>query len=244
MALHVRHLLSGAEHVRSGSFLRMCFASSGEPVANLNYSALWGAASDEDVDQLMEHLGDLDAMIVVSEASTDRLGPKLKEAGLLFGGACPLMTVELTATAPDEGPYRIEAVRDPEHLGVMVDALADAYSLAAKHTSAAFGVAILAEPDTTPFLAWREGEAHSAVIATRIGSDVGIWAMGTPARFQRQGAGGALLGTVMSRLATGGAKRCFLFPSPAGRRLYDALGFVEVDRSEIWLKGISTEFPE
>lgn len=112
LAMHIRDLLSGAEHGRSGSFPQMCFASSGEPVANLNYSALWGAASDEDVDQLMEHLGDLDAMVVVSEASTDRLGPKLKEAGLLLGGACPLMTAELTATAPDEG-YLIEAVRDP-----------------------------------------------------------------------------------------------------------------------------------
>ena len=244
VAMHIRHLLSGAKHGRSGSFPQMCFAFSGESVANLNYSALWGAASDEDVDQLMEHLGDLDAMVVVSEASTDRLGPKLKEAGLLFGGACPLMTVELTATAPDEGPYRIEAVRDPEQLATMVNTLADAYALAPEYTSAAFGLAIMAEPDTTPSLAWREGEAHSAAITTRVGTDIGIWAMGTAARFQRQGAGRALLGTVMSRLATEGAKRCFLFPSPAGRRLYDSLGFVEVDRSEIWLKGISTEFPE
>lgn len=244
LAMHIHHLLSGAEHGRSGSFPQMCFASSGEPVTNLNYSALWGAASDEDIDQLMEHLGDLDAMVVVSEASIDRLGPKLKEAGLVLGGACPLMTVELTATALDEGAYRIEAVRDPEQLAIMVDALADAYSLAPQHTSAAFGTGIVAEPETTPFLAWRDGEAHSAVIATRVGTDIGIWAMGTPARFQRQGAGRALLGTVMSRFATEGAQRCFLFPSPAGRRLYDALGFVEVDRSEIWLKGISTEFPE
>ncbi len=177
--------------------------------------ALWGAASEEDVDELLEHLGDLDTMVVVSEASADRLGPKLKEAGLVFGGACPLMTVGLTPAAPDEGPYRIEAVREQEQLGVMVDVLADAYALALEHTSASFGTAILTERDTTPFLAWREEVAWSAVIATRVGTDIGIWAMGTPPRFQRQGAGRALLGSVMSRFAPEGAQRCFLFPSPA-----------------------------
>lgn len=244
LATHIRHLLSGAKHARSGSSPMMCFASSGVPVANLNYAALWGSASEEDLAHLMDYLVDLDAMVVVSEVSIDRLRPKLKEAGLVLGGSCPLMTVELGAATPDGGQYRIEAVRDEEGLAVLTELLAAAYSLDPQHMSDSFGAAILIEPDTTPFLAWRDDEADSAVIATRVGTDVGIWAMGTQPDAQRQGAGRALLGAVMSGFAAEGASRCFLFPSPAGRRLYDSLGFVEVDQSEIWLKGFSTEFPE
>ena len=222
----------------------MCFASSGEPVANLNYAALWGAASNDDVDRLVEHLGDLDAMVVVSEASKERLGAKLRGSELVLGGACPLMAIAPIAAVPDASQYRIEAVREPEQLAEMVEVLADAYSLDLEHTTAAFGTALLGQHDTTPFLARRQNEADSAVIATLVGEDLGIWAMGTRPRSQGRGAGRALLKTVMSRFADEGARRCFLFPSPAGRRLYDALGFVEVDRSEIWLKGLSTEFPE
>ena len=244
LAIHIRQLLSGADGGRSGSTAHMCFASSGEPVANLNYAALWGEASEEDVDNLMEHLVDLDAMVVVAEASADRLGTKLKESGLVLGGACPMMAIAPIPAGSVERQFRIEAVRQPQQLGVMVEVMADAYSLDIDHMSASFGTALLAQPDTTPFLAWREGKAESAVIATRVGTNVGIWVMGTRPSAQRRGAGHALLETVMSTCAAEGAEGCFLFPSPAGRRLYDALGFVEVDRSEIWLKGLSTEFPE
>jgi len=222
----------------------MCFALSGEPVAGLNYAALWGAASDSEVEQLVVQLGDLDTMVVVSGSSNDRLAPRLLDAGFVPGGACPLMTVALPPATLDGSGYRIVAVRDQEQVAVMGAVLADAYSVAQEHTSAAFGPAILEEGDVTPFLAWRDDEARSAVIASRVGGDVGIWAMGTPTRFQRQGAGRSLLASVMSSSAAEGARRCFLFPSPAGRRLYDALGFIEADRSEIWLRGSSTEFPE
>ena len=222
----------------------MCFTVSGRPVADLNYAALWGAASEEEVEELVGHLADLDSMVVVSDATSGRLAPQLKDAGLVLGGSCPLMTVTITAAAPEGGPYRIEPVRDEERLAMMDAALADAYSLTLEDTSAAFGPGILEEEGATPFLAVRDGVAHSAVIATRVGADVGIWAMGTPARFQRRGAGRSLLEAIMSRFAVEGAERCFLFPSPAGRRLYDSLGFIEADRSEIWLKGSSTEFPD
>ncbi len=244
LATHIGLLMSGAAKGRSGSFDRMCFACSGETVADINLAALWGTATHEDVERLLGHLDDLDAMVVVSERGKDRLGPDLREAGLMLGGPCPLMTAGLTGSAADRGPYRVEAVQSLRGLATMVDVLAEAYSIAHEHMSAAFGSGLLTEPNATPFIASLNGEARSALISTRVGADVGIWEVGTPKRFQRQGAGRALLTDVMARAAADGAERCFLFPSPAGRRLYDSLGFVDTDRSEIWLKGSSTEFPK
>ncbi len=244
LGTHIQRLLSGSERGRFGGTRGMCFALSGEPVADLNYAALWGAASGAEVEQLVAQLGGLDTMVVVSGSSKDRLAPMLLDTGFVPGGACPLMTTAPTPSRPDGNRYRVTAVRDEAEVAMMGAVLADAYSVAPEHMSAAFGPAILEEADVTPFLAWRNEEARSAVIATRVGASVGIWAMGTPTRFQRQGAGRSLLASVMSRSADEGARRCFLFPSPAGRRLYDSLGFIEADPSEIWLRGSSTEFPE
>jgi len=222
----------------------MCFATSGEPVADLNLAALWGSASDRDVDDLTGRLGSLDTMLALSGDCAERLAPKLRDAGFVAGGGCPLMTVELASIIPDGSSYRIEAARDEADIEAMAGVLADAYSLAVAHTSAAFGPGLLVVRDVTPFMAWNDDGPCSAVIATRVGTDVGIWAMGTTPRSQGRGAGRALLGGVLQRFAAEGAERGFLFPSPAGRRLYDSLGFVEADRSEIWLRGMSTEFPE
>lgn len=243
LGAHISLLMSGAGRGRSGSFDQSCFACSGEPVADLNLAALWGAADDEHVDRLIEHLGDLDAMVVVSEDGKDRIGSRLQRAALTFGGPCPLMTVDTDDVTADVGPYRVEAVQSPRGLATMVDILAEAYSVDREHIVAAFGPGLLMESNATPFLASLDGEARSALVSTRVGIDVGIWEVGTPERFQRQGAGRALLTTVMAMVAAEGSKRCFLFPSPAGQRLYDSLGFAVADRSEIWLKGFSTEFP-
>jgi GNAT superfamily N-acetyltransferase len=62
-----------------------------------------------------------------------------------------------------------------------------------------------------------------------------------PAR-QRQGAGRALLEAVLRRHRADGNSRFYLIATPAGRPLYEALGFQTVDDLTLYIAGHSEQF--
>jgi hypothetical protein len=90
------------------------------------------------------------------------------------------------------------------------------------------------------WLAWDGDEAISVVWLT-IDRRIGVWAMMTPARHRRRGAGRAVLTAALAaswREDTAGA---YLWSSPLGRPLYESIGFDAVDECWIWVLGGTEE---
>ena len=85
------------------------------------------------------------------------------------------------------------------------------------------------------WIAW-DGEApRSAVTVTPTGSTAGISLMATPPEHQRQGMGRALLTQVMADYRSRGVTRFHLGATPAGRPLYDSLGFEPIAELSAWM---------
>jgi predicted N-acetyltransferase YhbS len=61
--------------------------------------------------------------------------------------------------------------------------------------------------------------------------------MGTIAAAQGKGIGRALLSTVMAAEREAGAEAFFLGATPAGRPLYERLGYRTVFSAEVWVRG-------
>src|SRR5713101_6171218 len=93
------------------------------------------------------------------------------------------------------------------------------------------------------YVAYRGDVPMSGVCTSGAGSTVGIWTMSTPPEKQRQGAGRAVLVAAMQDHLRRGAETFYLIATPAGKPLYDSLGFKVVDELSIWLVGESTQFP-
>ena len=63
----------------------------------------------------------------------------------------------------------------------------------------------------------------------------------TPPRHRRRGAARAVVATALDEVAklVGGVDRTLFWSSPAGRPLYDALGFEIGDTVDVWVRGAS-----
>lgn len=85
----------------------------------------------------------------------------------------------------------------------------------------------------------RDGrEPISAVWLCRTETSIGVMEMMTPKRHQGRGAGRALLATALSSAWTGSTVDAVLLATPAGRRLYESLGFEAVDESRTYYRGL------
>jgi GNAT superfamily N-acetyltransferase len=89
------------------------------------------------------------------------------------------------------------------------------------------------------FLAKRGGTPLSSVEVTGPGADgwAGIWTMATSPRHQRQGAGRAVLLAAMRRAWEAGARRYYLMATPAGKPLYENVGFRTVEEFPLYVVG-------
>ena len=93
-------------------------------------------------------------------------------------------------------------------------------------------------------LALDGNEPVSCAFVTVIGRTLGLFDMMTPPRHRRRGAARALLGTALSSAAAeleGGIDGILFWASPAGRPLYESLGFSIADPVTAWTLGASAE---
>ena len=65
----------------------------------------------------------------------------------------------------------------------------------------------------------------------------GIWSMGTLPDEQGKGIGKVLLSQVMDGYRHAGTEAFFLGATPAGQPLYEKLGYREVSRAQVWVRG-------
>ena len=77
----------------------------------------------------------------------------------------------------------------------------------------------------------------SIVLTTGSGYVIGLWNMGTPPQFQRQGAGRALLEATMAYHLGRGARLFYLGATEVGKSLYERMDFRTLGEAAIWVMG-------
>ena len=184
--------------------------------------------------------------IVWAAAASDRLAPTARELGLQPVGGLPLMVLRPDGPPvepSDTGWYQVDRVTTPEDLAVVHHLQAAAFGLPLNSIARILDQRLLALPDTSVFLTRREGQPVSTVTTTGASEVVGIWSMATPPEHQRQGVGRATLEFAMAHHRARGGRLFYLGASPAGKPLYDHVGFQTVEETPIWVAGQSMQFP-
>ena len=95
--------------------------------------------------------------------------------------------------------------------------------------------------DVSCWIAWDGDEAVSLAFVTHARSSLALWDVMTPPRHRRRGAARTVVVTGLGEVAAavGGVERTLFWSSPAGRPLYDALGFRVADTVDAWARGAS-----
>ena len=88
------------------------------------------------------------------------------------------------------------------------------------------------------WLAWDGAEPISAVWLVRGDGVIGVWSMMTPRRHQRRGAGRALLTAALADAWSSETRFAVLIATPAGRRLYESIGFAAADEVTTSFRGV------
>jgi GNAT superfamily N-acetyltransferase len=96
----------------------------------------------------------------------------------------------------------------------------------------------LARPSPSRVVGWalvQEGHAVAGASSLLHGSDCGLYAVGTVARWRRRGLARALVGHILADAVDRGARTASLQSTVMGAPLYESLGFVAVGRYEEWV---------
>jgi N-acetylglutamate synthase len=159
--------------------------------------------------------------------------------GLQPAGELPLMrlddTARIHATAPPPG-FTIRPLEPDE---------AELHALTA---AAGFGEEpelflrlvpseMLRADGTRAYVGEVDGQVATTALGVTLGDHVGVFNVATPEAQRRRGYGAAITARVVADGLAAGATWAWLQSSPAGHRIYEALGFDTVERWRCWVRG-------
>ena len=214
-------------------------ALSGVRHGELNVCGLAPGATRASAAALLAALGDLPALVFTSELIGDDV-----RALMVIGGfeVAPTREPLMRTTSPPAampGPFRTAPAK-PSEIGSAIRVTAEAHRIDPALLSATIEVAY--RNGTAPvWLAWDGDEPISAVWLCRSVETVGVMEMMTPERHQRRGAGRQLLSAALATLWTAETNESILLSTPAGRALYESLGFVAVDEVISCVRGLDDD---
>jgi Acetyltransferase (GNAT) domain len=148
----------------------------------------------------------------------------------------PLMRCTRAPTAA-AAPFRVAAATRPMDVELAIELTAEAHHVDRSLLAKSIGVGAQSGGREV-WLAWDGEEAVSALWLARAGTTIGAMEMMTPARHQRRGAGRCLLTSALTATWDASVDDAVLLATPAGRRLYEAIGFVAVDESRTCFRGL------
>ena len=218
------------------------FASmSWQPHGELNVCGLDATADDTSARELVSVVGaDQPALVFTSQSAPDSARRVLLDVG--FEVAPTPEPVMLSRISPDPvaGPFTIRQCVDSADLISALALTAEAHQVPRELLAISIGT-VAEDGRASVWLAESEGEPVSTVWLARQNSCIGVMEMMTPPRYQGRGAGRALLSHALNAEWDDSVGRAVLLGTPAGRRLYESLGFVAVDESLTCIRGLGQE---
>ena len=223
---------------------RWFFIASGAPHVDLNQAALYGEAGAAEAMEIGRIAAQAETPVLLARSAevTAEIEAPLKEAGF-----SRLQTTEnlfcMTGTPPRTGlaPFDVRRMTTPADVAAMQAMFADVHDYELDLTGALFGALDPEDYDLSCWIAWDGDEAISLAFVTHAESSLALWEVMTPERHRRRGAARAVVVTALDEVAqlVGGVGRSLFWSSPAGRPLYDSLGFEIADTVEAWVRGAS-----
>jgi GNAT superfamily N-acetyltransferase len=180
----------------------------------------------------------LPAIFMLSVQASQKLAGRHDELGLTPAGDAPLMVFTARPPAPDFG-YDAREVSDESDLKDVAELISKAFDLDREWVGRTFASRALVENSSGVgfYLVTDNGKPLSTVTMTGAGPVIGIWSMATDPEFQRRGAGRtALLGAMAHRRSLG-ADAFYLIATPAGKPLYDSVGFRTLETFPMYVLG-------
>jgi GNAT superfamily N-acetyltransferase len=225
----------------TGSFV----ALSGAPYVDLNQVALFGEADRMTARSVVETVLDADVPCLVGVSATVRDDV----SGELLGGgfeAIPERDAMFYSPAIPMGAphaFRVRRVSSVDDHAAVRLILAEAHGYADPMEAQTHGPALLGRSDVGCWVAWDGPDPVSCVFVTRVDRTLGVFDMMTPPRHRRRGAARAVLTEALADASGWGdpADTIAFWATPAGRPLYESMGFTIVDDIDVWTLGATPE---
>jgi GNAT superfamily N-acetyltransferase len=227
---------------------RVIFVTSGAQHVDLNQAVLLPDATESDAQDLVEMV--LAASVPVLLASSDGVRPRVAPV-LASAGFQSLAQPEALYWRPGPPPApdgtafevrRVETDADVTAMQVLFDA---AHGYEPDLVRGMFGERLRTDDSASGWIAWDAAEPVSFAIVTRVGGSLSLWNVLTSPRHRRRGAARAViaagLAAVSARAAAQGSpiRSTLFWSTPAGRPLYESMGFVVADAIAAWVFGAS-----
>jgi GNAT superfamily N-acetyltransferase len=226
---------------------RWFFVASGAGHVDMNQAALFGAANAGDAESLASRVAraDVPCLLGCSQGVLSRVAPTLRSAGFvplpaqeaLFWRAGP-------PAEPGPAPFRVRRIRTGPDIAAMQAIFLEAHGYAPALIDQLYGSRVQEDDGLSAWVAWEGDEAVSFAIVIEVGASLSLWEVQTPVRHRRRGAGRAVVDAALSGAAAAAAhpiEEVLFWASPAGRPLYDAMGFMVGDLVDAWTLGASPE---
>ncbi len=218
---------------------------SGAPHVDLNQGALFATAGGADAEAIAAatEAAGVPCLVAVS-ASLERPAPVV--AGLSAAGFVHTGIPEALFHAADPPPLH-HAAFDVRRAETSADRAALPRVYAQTHgyepaTLSMYEQAVADADGLEAWLAWDGADPAAAVYVTHVDGSLGVFDMVTVPHHRRRGAGRAVLSAALDAASRRtGAREVLLWSSPAGRPLYESMGFRVADNVDAWTRGATAE---
>ena len=227
---------AGETLVGPGWFAALSHEQSGE----LNVCGLTPVATVSSAQALLSSIEtDLPLIVFVSSESDPEAGAFLEANGFDTVTVPEPLMQTTRPPAPSETAFRVEPAVGGAALDAGIALTSEANTVGRELLEQSIRHA--AESGAAQmWLAWDEAEPISIVWIGRYEESLGVMEMMTPERHQRRGAGRALLTHALAAEWRDDTELAVLVATPAGRRLYESIGFEASDEILTRLRGSRT----
>jgi len=206
--------------------------------AELNVCGLSPEASDTSASDLARVLGaDQPSIVFTSEHVLPASRRVLSDVGFITGDISePLMRCrdrpEVVAST-----FTVSRCETDQDLAIALSLTSEAHTVDVDLLNASIGHAARFGAAQV-WLAYDGEQPVSTVWISRSGSTIGVMEMMTPKEFQGRGAGRAVLTTALAATWTTAPSQALLLATPAGRPLYESVGFESIDECLTCYRGL------
>ena len=221
-------------------------ALSGAGHVDLNQVTLYAPATRADVESVAARSVAAGVPILLGEsADLDvEAGDLLGQAGFVRSPGEEALFWAAHAPAPRGSPFEVRRAGTRADLEGIWSIFEDVHGYEPGLVESMYGESLLEDGELEAWLAIDGREPVSCAFVTVVGRTLGLFDVMTPPQHRRRGAARALLGTALWSAATereGGIRGILFWASPAGRPLYESLGFSIADLVTAWTLGASAE---
>lgn len=217
--------------------------SGGEHV-DLNQAGLFGRATRADAETIARLVIEAERPVLLGQSSTvprNVMEPLATVGFRLMPATEHLFWMPGVPSEPTR-TFEVRRIQSESDIAAMQDMFLEVHGYEPELTATLHGDAIRADDCVTGWIAWDGDQAVSLAFVTQVGSSLGLWEVMTPERHRRRGAARTVVATALQSVASLMAlpvERTLFWSSPAGRPLYDSLGFRVGDTVHAWVLGAS-----